>query len=826
MIRIAGQFPLHVRALMLDRLIGRSMRSLILVVSFFVALIGWGLTGASLLQSRMAMVPLQPFFLFAWPLALASSGVFLLFLFLEFYYRSNLVPQFIASHEDGNEYLLSVEAARIFAQSSLYRTPAFPIRPNQLLDAFLKTSLSDVLLLRLGITKDNLQNSKEVVSKDVDAQEFWSICAKTAAERKENIIRSADILSFLYRTCPAFKETLFKEEIEEKDLYGVALWVEGLSDEGSKRLRWWDDEQLSRIQGIGKDLGFGYTYTLNQYSLDVVFRSNRFARESRKEEITLLEKALARSYEANVLLVGEDGVGKHTIIEGLSEWIFEGRVVSSLEFKRVVLLDTQAITAFAKTKGVFEELVIRIFNESVRAGNIILVIDNLSEWMKSADVLGADLIGLISPYIEGSSIQVIALSNVGSFHRDLESNGKIMKLFQPLIIDAPSLDRVVRMLEDTASSIESASGKFFTYQSLVRAAKLADRFVAEGTMPEKAIDLLDETASSVDPQKILISPRDIEDVIEKRTRIPVSVARGEEKEKLLRMESLLKEHLIGQEQAIRTVSEALRRSRAGLKSSTRPIGSFLFLGPTGVGKTETAKALAEVYFGSREAMLRFDMSEYQGPDGVEKLIGSFRSQEPGLLASRLRQSPFSLLLFDEFEKASSDVHNIFLQILDEGMFTDGSGRKVSARESMIIATSNAGTSDILSLVEKGVAYDVLQQTVTDAIRTQRILAPELLNRFDAIVVYQPLGKDDLVKVAMLLLKEVTNSLSEQEIVFEPTSELAERIAKIGFDPVFGARPMRRAIQDRVEDLIAKKILSGDIKRGDAVRFTKEEIDNL
>ncbi len=827
MIRIVSQMPLNVRALMLDRIVGVRVRSWVLTISFFVLCASLVVAGATFLQDRIGAVAASPFLIFAWPLALVFAASFLIFFFLEFYYRSNLSPQLIATGEDGTRYFLSIEVARVFSHIFSYQNPASPINEGELLHAFLKTPLSTLLAIRLGMPEEALMPARQDLSQSqINAEDFWTKTNMYAKERGESVIRVADILLFLYDTCEPFKNVLFKEHVERRDLVGVALWVEGMCDQESARLVWWNSEYLSRVAGLGKDLGFGFTYTLNQYSHDVIFRSNRFARESRKDEIRLLEETLARSYEANVLLIGEEGVGKHTVIEGLAEWILKGKVVSALEFKRIVMLDTASITASAKTKGAFEELVIRMFNESVRAGNIILVIEDLAGWMKSVEVLGVDLLGLLGSYLEGSNIQVIALSDPGQFHRELEPNGKVMKLFQPVTLESPSRERVINMLEDTTETIESVSGKFFTYQSLVRAVELAERFIAEGTMPEKAIDLLDETASSVESQKVLISPQDIESIVEKRTHIPTSVARGEEKGKLLHMEDLLKERLVGQEKAITVVSEALRRSRAGLKSSTRPIGSFLFLGPTGVGKTETARALAEVYFGSRDAMIRFDMSEYQGPDGVAKLIGSFDSQEPGLLASRLRQSPFSLLLFDEFEKASHDVHNLFLQILDEGMFSDGSGRKVSARECMIIATSNAGTSDILSLVEKGIAYEILQRTVIDAIRTERIFAPELLNRFDAVVVYQPLAHNDLVRVAMLLLKEVSVSLKEQEVTFEPSQELAVRIAQIGFDPVFGARPMRRAIQDRVEDLIAKKILSGNIKRGDTVRFTQSEIDNL
>ena len=423
-------------------------------------------------------------------------------------------------------------------------------------------------------------------------------------------------------------------------------------------------------------------------------------------------------------------------------------------------------------------------------------------------------------------MKMMALSDTASFHKELEPIGKMMKLFEKINIEEPDPERTLHMLEDACLLLEAASGKIFTYQTLARAQELGRRFITEGAMPEKAIDLLDEAAAAAEPDVRVVLPEAIDAVVKTRTAIPTLEAGGKERDTLLKLERLLGERVVGQTRAISVVADALRRARTGLRAGTRPVGSFLFLGPTGVGKTETAKALAQVYFGDQEAMVRFDMSEFQGYDGLSKLIGSFDSKTPGVLASRLRERPFSLLLFDEFEKASREVQNVFLQILDEGIFRDAYGRKVSARETMIIATSNAGANLIWDLLKEGKDPSSIQNLVIDGIRREGVLLPELLNRFDALVVFHPLAPDQLEQVALLLLRDLARQLEKQEIHFNPTRELAHKMVEFGYPPRFGARPMRRAVQDRVEQLIARKILEGTLNRGDSFGLSNSEIEKL
>ncbi len=748
---------------------------------------------------------------------LIALGLFFFFGFLEFYYRSALTPEMIIV--GSGSVAVMPEVLRI--STLMPRQPDGKFAFRELWRAIEHVNAFKFLLFRLGIASaDYSLWLKAYPMSDSSPATLEAI----VGDFKE--LSFARVLVSAIDIDKSFAEFLFAHEVKREDLEGAARWVEAEFSAEYAHTRWWSRERLSRIPGIGKDLGFGYTWTLNQYSRDLTYLTTRFAREARKDEIERVEEVLARNAQANVLLIGEEGSGKHAVLEGLAEWIRTGRAHPALESKRVVFFDSSAVVASAKTKGALEGLMIQMFNEATSAGNILLVVENFPIFIKSAYALGVDIVSIIEPYIAGSAIQVVALSDMDLFHRDLEPNGKIMKLFEKVILEEPARERVLGMLEDSLGAIEPHTGKFFIYPAILRAYELADRFITQGAMPEKAIDLLEQSASSVPSDHLVITPADIDAVVEKKTRIPTTAAQPEERSKLLHLEELLGARVIGQSSAIHAVADSLRRARSGLRSSTRPVGSFLFLGPTGVGKTETAKALAETYFGGEDAMFRFDMSEYQGGDGIEKLSGSRDAHDPGILTSRLREKPFSLLLFDEFEKASREVHNLFLQILDEGLFSDGSGKRVSARETMIIATSNAGANVIWELLKDGKEFADIEGRVIDAIREERIFSPELLNRFDAIIVYRPLDKSELAKVATLLLQDLVNRLQKQEIVFEPTPELASRVVEIGYNPAFGARPMRRAIADRVEQVIAKKILEGTLKRGDTFRFSGEDIATL
>ena len=384
------------------------------------------------------------------------------------------------------------------------------------------------------------------------------------------------------------------------------------------------------------------------------------------------------------------------------------------------------------------------------------------------------------------------------------------------------------ILEDLLPGFEKQYDLKAGYRSLRAIIDLTDRYIQDIPFPEKAIDFLGEVMVYVKtktPSKTVL-PEHVAQIISQRTKIPAGEIQKTEREKLLKLEEFIHRRVINQEEAVDVLADAMRRTRAGVTRKEKPIGTFLFLGPTGVGKTETSKALAESYFGSEHRMIRLDMSEYQSLDSIERLIGSHDGKRQGLLTNAIRENPFSLVLLDEIEKAHSNILNLFLQVLDEGRLTDSLGRTVSFRNSIIIGTSNAGAEFIRKYVEKkaGYAFTFFKKELIEHLLTERIFRPEFLNRFDAVIIFKPLTRENLVDIAILMLQRLNRRLVHgRGIQFIITKELAEKIAQLGYHPEFGARPMNRVIQDRIENKIAKKILAGELNRGDAIEIKPEEI---
>ncbi|OGZ44627.1 MAG: hypothetical protein A2756_04315 [Candidatus Ryanbacteria bacterium RIFCSPHIGHO2_01_FULL_48_27] len=765
-------------------------------------------------------------------LSLMLGSVGWIFMLLEFYLLSIIRPKpFLVVSDESGERVLSLDAACALGLELLGIPGTSQVAVLRLRDIFTESPEAFVILQRLGVSDTSLGEflARPRPELFMSRDEFLGALGAVALDAKSSVLGMRELLGLLMQIDKDFEQMLFAAQVHKTELYGAASWVRAGYETRDLRLRWWDAAYLAHVPRLGTAIAYGYTYLLDRHARELVSGGIKSAAHMQfeMEVIQSLESALSRSAEANVLFIGEPGSGKHTILEDLARTIMEGTAAPALQYKRVLVLDTSGLTAGAKTKGDFEELVIRVMNEAVRAGNIILVIENFAEFLESAHALGVDAMGILEPYLKSSVIQVVALSDPNKFHNILEPNGVVMQLFSKIDVPVTGAAGTIIVLEDAALEIEARFGVLFTYQALKGAAELADRYIVQGVMPEKAIDLLDRAAaSSSGPRPRVITREHIEAAVEASTKIPVAKAREGEAQKLLKIEEILHQRIIGQDEAVRAVSNALRKARSGLHGDKRPIGSFLFLGPTGVGKTETAKALAEVYFGSEEAMSRFDMSEYQSIEGIEKFIGAFATKEQGTLATALRSRPFSLALFDEFEKSSKEVINLFLQILEEGFFTDAFGKRVSARDTIIIATSNAGSNLIWDLVRAGKDPVVLQREVVDAIRQQGVFSPEILNRFDAIVVFHPLDKSNLVAVARLLLEDLRKGLAKQDIDFVITDDLVVKIAEIGYDPVMGARPMRRAISDRVEQVIAQKILEGKLTRGSQLSFTPEEISSL
>lgn len=638
------------------------------------------------------------------------------------------------------------------------------------------------------------------------------------------------------------------------------------------------------------------TPTLDQFGADLTAQAREGKFDpviGRDTEIARVLQILSRRTKNNPCLIGEPGVGKTAVAEGLAQKIADGDVPEILKDKRLVSVDLSSMVAGAKYRGEFEERLKKAVEEVSASGNVILFIDEIHTIVGAGSAEGAiDASNILKPSLARGEIQLIGATTVNEYRKYIEKDAALERRFQPVMIGEPSVEETVEILKGLRDRYEAHHGVKITDDAIVAATKLSMRYITDRFLPDKAIDLVDEAASkkrlslltapdnikelekeleklSADKQAAIIeqdfekaaelrdkekalreqmesgrnkwkedtgsgeqvvSESDIADIVSDWTKIPVKKLAEEESERLKNLENVLHGRVIGQSEAVSAVARAIRRGRAGLKDPKRPIGSFIFLGPTGVGKTELSKALAESMFGTEDSIVRVDMSEYMEKHSVSKFIGSppgyVGFDEGGQLTEKIRKKPYSVLLFDEIEKAHPDVFNILLQILEDGMLTDAQGRKVDFRNTVIIMTSNLGAKQILNTGTKlGFAGDSVQKDAKEenAVIKERVMEelkrtfrPEFLNRIDEIIVFERLDEENVKEIAKLMLKDLSKRLADNEIKAEFSDKAVEAIAKAGYDPTYGARPLRRAIQSKIEDMLSEKIIEGAVKAGDSI----------
>ena len=612
----------------------------------------------------------------------------------------------------------------------------------------------------------------------------------------------------------------------------------------------------------------------------------------RKEEIERVIQILSRRTKNNPCLIGEPGVGKTAVAEGLALQIVSGDVPEPLKNMRIVALDLTGMIAGTKFRGDFEERISGAIDEVKKSGNIILFIDELHTIIGSGAAEGsADAANILKPSLARGEFRVIGATTLNEYRKYIEKDAALERRFQPVNVGEPSEDEAEEILKGLRDKYEAHHKVKITDEAIIAAVKLSSRYIADRYLPDKAIDLIDEAASRVrlraytapvdlqelesrlkeleqekaeavnnqdferaanvrDEQKKLkeelenkkreweeknqhkngeVTGEDIAQIVSSWTGVPVVQLTEEESKRLLRLEDILHQRIIGQGEAVSAVARAIRRGRVGLKDPKRPVGSFIFLGPTGVGKTELCKSLAEAMFGDENAMIRFDMSEYMEKHTVSKLIGSppgyVGYDEGSQLTECVRRRPYSVLLFDEIEKAHPDVFNMLLQILDEGRLTDSQGRHVNFRNTVIIMTSNVGAR-LITEKQNSLGFfggeetaDKNEEETRQAVLSElkQLFKPEFLNRVDDIIVFNKLTEDDIQNIAKNLLSGLSDRLSELDINAQFTDEAVAAVAKAGFDELYGARPLKRAIQTKIEDAISEKMLEGSVKSGDTVR---------
>ncbi|BCU80358.1 negative regulator of genetic competence ClpC/MecB [Polycladomyces abyssicola] len=609
----------------------------------------------------------------------------------------------------------------------------------------------------------------------------------------------------------------------------------------------------------------------------------------RSKEIERVIQVLSRRTKNNPVLIGEPGVGKTAIAEGLAQRIVDGEIPETLRGKRVMTLDMGTVVAGTKYRGEFEDRLKKIMDEIRQAGNIILFIDELHTLIGAGGAEGAiDASNILKPALARGDLQCIGATTLDEYRKYIEKDAALERRFQPIQVDEPTPEEAILILQGLRDRYEAHHRVKITDEAIEAAVKLSDRYITDRFLPDKAIDLIDEAASRVRLRSYTVPPElkeleqkleevrkekdaavqsqefekaaslrdreqklreeleetrnrwkadqgktdsevtaeDIADIVSQWTGIPVRKLAEEETERLLKMEEILHQRVIGQDEAVKAVSRAIRRARAGLKDPKRPIGSFIFLGPTGVGKTELARALAEALFGDENAMIRIDMSEYMEKHSTSRLVGAppgyVGYEEGGQLTEKVRRKPYSVVLFDEIEKAHPEVFNILLQVLEDGRLTDGKGRLVDFRNTVIIMTSNVGADMIRKSTRLGFTtgdsdgYEDMKEKVMQELK--RSFRPEFLNRIDDVIVFHSLKEEHLQQIVTLMSEELRKRLKEQDIDFVLTDKAKEHLAKVGFDPQYGARPLRRAIQKHIEDRLSEELLRGTIQRGDTVKI--------
>jgi ATP-dependent Clp protease ATP-binding subunit ClpC len=560
----------------------------------------------------------------------------------------------------------------------------------------------------------------------------------------------------------------------------------------------------------------------------------------REQETERVIQVLSRRTKNNPVLVGEPGVGKTAVVEGLAQQIASGSVPETLKDKQLYTLDLAALVAGARYRGDFEERLKKVLNEIRTRGDVILFVDELHTLVGAGAAEGAiDAASILKPMLARGELQTIGATTLDEYRKHVEKDAALERRFQPIQVPEPSLAHTVAILEGLRDRYAAHHGVSITDGALVAAARLADRYISDRFLPDKAIDLIDEAGarmairrpiSAPDLRLDVVTEELIAEVLAASTGIPVFKLTEQESSRLLRMEEELHKRIIGQDDAIRALSQAIRRTRAGLKDPRRPAGSFIFAGPSGVGKTELSKTLAEFLFGDEDSLIQLDMSEYMDKHTVSRLFGAppgyIGYEEGGQLTERVRRRPFSVVLFDEVEKAHSDIFNSLLQILEEGRLTDGQGRVVDFKNTVIIMTTNLGTRDISKGVSLGFsrraddegesdgAYDTMKSKVHEEL--EQHFRPEFLNRVDETVVFHQLTRAEIIQIVDLMTAKVDERLKDRDMCLELEPAAKTLLAERGYDPVLGARPLRRTVQREIEDVLSEKILCGEVRPGQIV----------
>lgn len=706
----------------------------------------------------------------------------------------------------------------VMAADILGKLPPRPT-PQDIAQATIGTRAAGFLSVRMGMTPNFLQNIASVNIDDTEA--IWQSAIAIWQETGSPKITSAVLAAAIIQQLPQHDALLANMKIDFEDVKEGIRWYERI-----KALI--DQYKIKplRTGGIARDWSFGYTPLLNRFAQNMSVQVSggilTTKLEAHNDVLDQMITTFSSGGRQNVTLVGADGAGKSTVVSAFAEMLIDGAagVPRSLLYQQIFMLDASSLISSASGRGELEGLVTMICSEAFLSKNVILCLDNAQLFFEEG-VGSVDLSNVLLPIIEAGRLRMILTMDEQRFLQISQAKPQLAHALKTIAITSSTEAETMKIMRDQLIAFESQHKVTYMYQALAEAYRVGNRYVQDLAMPGKALKILEAAAGFA--KDGLVTAQSVDDAIEKTLGIRIAtVNSGDEREKLLNLEQLIHQRMINQSRAVTVVADAIRRARTGVRNQDRPIGTFLFLGPTGVGKTELSKALADVYFGGEGSMIRLDLNEFVRPDDVARLIAD-GARDPGSLTAQAQKKPFSVVLLDEIEKAHPQVLTTLLQLLDEGILRDENNREISFRDCIIIATSNAGADRIREYIERGYQLEQFEQTFINELISANLFRPEFLNRFDEIVLFRPLSKDELLQVIDLILANINKTLAPQKIQVAVEAAGKRMLVEAGYDPRLGARPMRRVVQRAVENTVAKQMLAGTVAPGSTTIITADQI---
>lgn len=690
--------------------------------------------------------------------------------------------------------------------------------PKDLAKLLPKTHSGLFLLTRFGLPTNFLEQLSDYLP--AATEPIYEAALRVREDTDSETITGAVLTVALITTLPSYDQLLNQFKLSLADLYQGITWYNYLNGIVKSR------KKPVHTGGIARDFAFGFTPTLQRFAVNLSTRyTGTNYRIQQAENSHILQQIIdtfSHKGRQNIALVGSYGSGRSTIVSSLAETLMnaDSSVPTNLKYRQIYSLDAPSLISAAKTSGEIEYLMIKILNEIYSAKNIILCLDNAHLFFEEGPG-SVDIANLLVPVLEAGNIRIIMIMDDQKFLEISAKNPSLANLLNKIVVNPTDRAETIKILMDQAPFIEYQKHVYYTYQSLVESYRLAEQYIHDVEMPGRAKLLLESAASYAEGN--LVTAHSVQTAIEKSYGVKVKVAETtEDRSKLLNLEQLIHDRMVDQVEAVSAVSNALRRAAAGVKNQGRPIGTFLFLGPTGVGKTELAKTLSEVYFNGEKNIIRLDMNEFVSPTDVSRLIRDGASDSMSLTAQVMKQ-PFAVVLLDEIEKAHPSVLTTLLQVLDEGVLRDEKNREVSFRDTIIIATSNAGATTIRDKIINGAHVNDFKEDLIESLIQAGEFKPEFLNRFDEICLFKPLSKEDLVQVLDLIIASTNKTLAPQKITVQVSPEAKQLLIDKGYDPKMGARPMRRIVQKTVENITAAAILSGAIQPGTTITIDASNI---